>query len=165
MNLSKLKAFLCCWAVSIFLFLCTLIYQVISNKEFANSFKSTPVGAENLTAVIFIFLVATLSLTALFYLLGVYNFLFSYFNGKYQEKQRYDSASEKIVMDTAYARAMNQVKLDYLMEVAKIQIESNRYLMSLYENAKSNQRQNNLSLAYQQLALIEEELRKQGYNL
>lgn len=116
------------------------------------------------------------SMMSVFLFLMVNKPIVEYFDNKHYRKQddiNWERGLGRTIRET---QAINEVKLDfmakenelklkYLMSVAQIQIESNQYLMSLYEQARLNQRQNNQSLAHQQLALIEEELRKQGYNL
>lgn len=159
---SKIKAFL---IILVFVILITLILKIF-NHGF--SFQE----GEFFVIIFYSFIVSFGLL-----LTGIQNILIKYFDNKYHKEQEEIDFQTNLRREIQRKRALsqidnenlhyqNQLRIEYIAQVAQIQIQSNQYLMSLYEQAKiNNQRQDSQSLAYQQLALIEEELRKQGYSL
>lgn len=59
-------------------------------------------------------------------------------------------------------RIQNQEKIIFLTQVAQIQIQSNQYLLEMYQSAMFNMNNNQQYLAYQQLTEIQDELTRQG---
>lgn len=56
----------------------------------------------------------------------------------------------------------NQLRIEYIAQVAQIQLQSNQYLANMYQQAIINNSTNNELSAQSQLLALEVELKKQG---
>lgn len=76
-----------------------------------------------------------------------------------RELQRKRALSE---IDNENLHYQNQLKIEYIAQVAQIHLQSNQYLANMYQQAIINNSTQNELTAQRQLLELEEELMKQG---
>lgn len=155
---SKLKTYLIFYAISfLILFAFRLIF--VLEESFSLSF---------FFAFIFSFIIPFF-----FYVIGLHKILINYFDNKThsiqdeinfqtnlrRELQRKRALSE---IDNENLHYQNQLKIEYIAQVAQIQLQSNQYLANMYQQAIINNSTQNELTAQKQLLEIEAELKKQG---
>lgn len=151
---SRFKAFLIIFG-SVFI----LVFIFISMKGAKNPF------APSLHAT-FYFVVAL-------YLFGIHKLLINYFDNKYFKEQEEIDFQKNLRREIERKRALsqidnenlhyqNQLKIEYIAQVAQIQLQSNQYLANMYQQAIINNSTQNELTAQRQLSELEAELQKQG---
>lgn len=65
-------------------------------------------------------------------------------------------------VDNENLHYQNQLRIEYIAQVAQIQLQSNQYLANMYQQAIINNSTNNELSAQSQLLALEVELKKQG---
>ena len=78
-----------------------------------------------------------------FYVIGFHKILINYFDNKEYTNQ-------------------NQLRIEYISQVAQIHLQSNQYLANMYQQAIINNSTQNELTAQKQLLELEAELKKQG---
>lgn len=76
-----------------------------------------------------------------------------------RELQRKRALSE---IDNENLHYQNQLRIEYIAQVAQIHLQSNQYLANMYQQAIINNSTQNELTAQKQLLELEEELKKQG---
>lgn len=107
------------------------------------------------------------------YIFGIHKPILNFFDNKYYEKrdeinfqtnlrreiQRKRALSE---IDNENLHYQNQLRIEYIAQVAQIQLQSNQYLANMYQQAIINNSTQNELTAKKQLLELEAELQKQG---
>ncbi len=157
MNTSKLKTFLC-------------LYMLCFVPIFAIVFTG---GVLKIPDRFLISLISSLSFTALFYIFGFNKPIQAFFDNKFYAKQDDLNFQKELQREMQRKRALssidnenlytqNQMKIEYIAQIAKIQLQSNQYLANMYQQAVIDNSTKNEISAQKQLAEIEAELKKQG---
>lgn len=151
---SKLKAFLIIFTS---IFILTLIITFISGSQ----------------RVIFASIYLTFCFLFMVYLLGIHKILINYFDNKAYAKQDEINFQTNLRRELQRKRALseidnenlhyqNQLKIEYIAQVAQIHLQSNQYLANMYQQAIINNSTQNELTAQKQLQELEAELQKQG---
>lgn len=155
---SKLKTYLIFYAIS---FLILFIFSLFSFSE------------EKLSSSFVFSFLFSFSFPFFFYVIGLHKILIDYFDKKYYNEQDESNFQINLRREIERKRALsaidnenlhyqNQLKIEYIAQVAQIQLQSQQYLANMYQQAIINNSTNNESLAQSQLKEIEQELIKQG---
>lgn len=155
---SKLKTYLIFYAIS---FLILFIFSLFSFSE------------EKLSSSFVFSFLFSFSFPFFFYVIGLHKILIDYFDKKYYNEQDESNFQINLRREIERKRALsaidnenlhyqNQLKIEYIAQVAQIQLQSQQYLANMYQQAIINNSNNNESLAQSQLKEIEQELIKQG---
>ena len=106
-------------------------------------------------------------------IIGIHKPIISYFDKKYYSKQDEINFQKNLRREVERKRALsqvdnenlhyqNQLRIEYIAQVAQIQLQSNQYLANMYQQAIINNSTQNELTAQKQLAELEAELQKQG---
>lgn len=155
---SKLKTYLIFYAIS---FLILFIFSLFSFSE------------EKLSSSFIFSFLFSFSFPFFFYVIGLHKILIDYFDKKYYNEQDESNFQINLRREIERKRALsavdnenlhyqNQLKIEYIAQVAQIQLQSQQNLANIYQQAIINNSTNNESLAQSQLKEIEQELIKQG---
>lgn len=155
---SKLKTYLIFYAIS---FLILFIFSLFSFSE------------EKLSSSFIFSFLFSFSFPFFFYVIGLHKILIDYFDKKYYNEQDESNFQINLRREIERKRALsavdnenlhyqNQLKIEYIAQVAQIQLQSQQYLANMYQQAIINNSTNNETLAQSQLKEIEQELIKQG---
>lgn len=158
MPLNKLKAFSILYAIS---FLMLLIFRLIA-------FSEEPISSSFVFASLFSF-----AFIFFFGAIGLHKTLTNFFDNKYYTKQDEINFQTNLRRELERKRALsqidnenlhyqNQLRIEYISQVAQIQLQSQQYLANMYQQAIINNSTNNELTAQKQLLEIEAELKKQG---
>lgn len=158
MTNSKIKAFL---IILVFVISITLILKIF-NHGF--SFQEG-----EFFVIIFYSFIMSFGLL----LTGIQNILIKYFDNKYYKEQEEIDFQTNLRRELQRKRALseidnenlhyqNQLKIEYIAQVAQIQLQSNQYLANMYQQAIINNSTQNELTAQRQLLELEAELQKQG---
>lgn len=158
MGINKLKAFMIIYASVAIFFLCL---AVINNRFHFQEGQLSAILAYSL--VISVFLLMT----------GIQNIIANYFDNKYYKKQEEINFQTDLRREVTRKRALsqidnenlhyqNQLRIEYIAQVAQIQLQSNQYLANMYQQAIINNSTQKEITAQKQLLELEEELKKQG---
>lgn len=151
---SKLKAFLIIFGS---VFILSLIFAFMQNSQSA--------------LVSSLYLTSGLVLTL--YIFGLHKVLIRYFDNKEYAKQDEINFQTNLRRELQRKRALsqidnenlhyqNQLRIEYIAQVAQIHLQSNQYLANMYQQAIINNSTNNELTAQKQLLELEAELKKQG---
>ena len=158
MPANKLKTLLILYLISfLILFISYFIY-----------FPKRPLSSSFLFAFLFAF-----SILPFFYITGFDKILVSYFDDKDYAKQDEINFQTNLRREIERKRALsavdnenlhyqNQLKIEYIAQIAQIHLQSNQYLANMYQQAIINNSTQNELTAQKQLLELEEELKKQG---
>lgn len=116
---------------------------------------------------------AALFLCVFPYKLGLGEVIQRYFDNKYYKEQEEIDFQTNLRRELQRKRALseidnenlhyqNQLKIEYIAQVAQIQLQSNQYLANMYQQAIINNSNQNELTAQRQLLELEAELQKQG---
>lgn len=155
---SKLKTYLIFYAIS---FLILFIFSLFSFSE------------EKLSSSFIFSFLFSFSFPFFFYVIGLHKILIDYFDKKYYNEQDESNFQINLRREIERKRALsavdnenlhyqNQLKIEYIAQVAQIQLQSQQNLANIYQQAIINNSTNNETLAQSQLKEIEQELIKQG---
>lgn len=155
---SKLKTYLIFYAIS---FLILFIFSLFSFSE------------EKLSSSFVFSFLFSFSFPFFFYVIGLHKILIDYFDKKYYNEQDESNFQINLRREIERKRALsaidnenlhyqNQLKIEYIAQVAQIQLQSQQNLANIYQQAIINNSTNNETLAQSQLKEIEQELIKQG---
>lgn len=108
-----------------------------------------------------------------FYVIGLHKILINYFDNKEYTKQDEINFQTNLRRELQRKRALsqidnenlhyqNQLRIEYIAQVAQIQLQSQQYLANMYQQAIINNSTNNELTAQKQLLELEAELKKQG---
>ena len=106
-------------------------------------------------------------------LMGIHKPIVRYFNNKYYNKQDELNFQTNLRRELQRKRALsqidnenlhyeNQLRIEYIAQVAQINLQSNQYLAHMYQQAIINNSTQNELTAQKQLLELEAELKKQG---
>lgn len=158
MPLNKLKTFLILYSIS---FLILFIFRLISFPEERFSLYFVFAFLFSFAFIIF------------FYMVGLHKILINYFDNQYYAKQDEINFQTNLRRELERKRALsqidnenlhyqNQLRIEYIAQVAQIHLQSNQYLANMYQQAIINNSTQNELTAQRQLLELEEELKKQG---
>lgn len=158
MLINKIKA-------SFIVFLC-VIGTMIAIKIFSNEFRFT--GGQ-FFGIIFYGSMMTVPLL----MFGLHKPFLQYFDNKYYAKQDEINFQTNLRRELERKRALsqidnenlhyqNQLRIEYIAQVAQIHLQSNQYLANMYQQAIINNSTQNELTAQKQLLELEAELTKQG---
>lgn len=108
-----------------------------------------------------------------FYVIGLHKILINYFDNQYYAKQDEINFQTNLRRELERKRALsqidnenlhyqNQLRIEYIAQVAQIHLQSNQYLANMYQQAIINNSTQNELTAQKQLLELEAELKKQG---
>ena len=108
-----------------------------------------------------------------FYVIGFHKILINYFDNKEYTKQDEINFQINLRCELQRKRALsqidnenlhyqNQLRIEYISQVAQIHLQSNQYLANMYQQAIINNSTQNELTAQKQLLELEAELKKQG---
>ena len=129
---------------------------------------------QGISGFIFIYsILAALFLCVFPYKLGLGEAIQRYFDNKYYKEQEEFDFQTNLRRELQRKRALseidnenlhyqNQLRIEYIAQVAQIQLQSNQYLANIYQQAIINNSTQNELTAQKQLLEIEAELKKQG---
>ncbi len=129
---------------------------------------------QGISGFIFLYsILAALFLCVFPYKLGLGEAIQRYFDNKYYKEQEEFDFQTNLRRELQRKRALseidnenlhyqNQLRIEYIAQVAQIQLQSNQYLANMYQQAIINNSTQNELTAQRQLLELEEELKKQG---
>lgn len=158
MYISKFKTYLIFYVIS---FLLLFVFRFIL-------FPEEPFSFVFMFAFMFAFI-----FPFFFYAIGLHKILINYFDNKYYTKQDEINLQTNLRRELERKRALsqidnenlhyqNQLRIEYIAQVAQIHLQSNQYLANMYQQAIINNSTQNELTAQKQLLELEAELEKQG---
>lgn len=129
---------------------------------------------QGISGFIFIYAIFCALLVCIFpYKLGLGESIQRYFDNKYYKEQDEINFQTDLRRELERKRALsqidnenlhyqNQLRIEYIAQVAQIHLQSNQYLVNMYQQAIINNSTQNELTAQKQLLALEEELKKQG---
>lgn len=158
MPINKLKTFSILYVISFFALLAFRLI-VFSEEKIASSFVFA-----SLFSFPFVFFCGAI---------GLYQSLTNFFDKKYYDEQDEINFQKDLRREVQRKRALskidnenlhyqNQLKIEYIAQVAQIHLQSNQYLANMYQQAIINNSTQNELAAQKQLLELEAELQKQG---
>lgn len=153
---SKLKTYLIFYVISFF---ALFLFRVAVKEALSLSF---------MFAFMFYFV-----FPFFFYVIGLHKILINYFDNQYYAKQDEINFQTNLRRELERKRALsqidnenlhyqNQLRIEYIAQVAQIHLQSNQYLANMYQQAIINNSTQNELTAQKQLLELEAELKKQG---
>lgn len=154
---SKLKTYLIFYVISFF---ALFLFRVLAVKE--------ALSLSFMFAFMFSFV-----FPFFFYVIGLHKILINYFDNKEYTKQNEINFQTNLRRELQRKRALsqidnenlhyqNQLRIEYIAQVAQIQLQSQQYLANMYQQAIINNSTNKELTAQRQLLELEAELKKQG---
>lgn len=154
MIISKIKTFFIIFPICFIIFFLISFFRGGSNYFFYGFYMSSLI-------------------TSLIYICGFHRSIQDYFEEKYYKIKDEENFQINLRREVERKRALsavdnenlhyqNQLKIEYIAQVAQIHLQSNQQLANMYQQAIINNSTQNELTAQKQLLELEEELKKQG---